>query len=234
MTPDTYLYLDFYQFAALEPYEYIQGLDMAYNIYSYNTTSGLDEQYHMYIIGMQGNSWTEYVWEREDLEWKLFPRILAVAEIGWTQNEVKNWPRFLSNYAVHQKEVLKYMAVVDAGFQLGTIVQWKSGDLKSDKWVSVEFPLDGAVEATFVYTGGNDWHMKNVKFLFDGAVVGHDDHEGIVSEEAKDLCQVEKFLSRQKWCVRMETTARALFTFTASKLQMMRKLKSKGKITIIN
>lgn len=40
--------------------------------------------------------------------------------------------------------------------------------------------------------------MKNVKFLFDGAVVGHDDHEGIVSEEAKDLCQVEKFLSRQK------------------------------------
>ncbi|KAK8888357.1 hypothetical protein M9Y10_039425 [Tritrichomonas musculus] len=135
---------------------YIQGLDMAYNIYSYNTTSGLDEQYHMYIIGMQGNSWTEYVWEREDLEWKLFPRILAVAEIGWTQNEVKNWPRFLSNYAVHQKEVLKYMAVVDAGFQLGTIVQWKSGDLKSDKWVSVEFPLDGAVEATFVYTGGND------------------------------------------------------------------------------
>lgn len=46
MTPDTYLYLDFYQFAALEPYEYIQGLDTAYNIYSYNTTSALDEQHH--------------------------------------------------------------------------------------------------------------------------------------------------------------------------------------------
>lgn len=202
MTPDTYLYLDFYQFAALEPYEYIRGLDTAYNIYSYNPTSGLDEQYHKYIIGVQGNLWTEYVWEREDLEWKLFPRILAVAEIGWTQNEVKNWPRFLSNYAVHQKEVLKNMAVVDAGFQLGTIGQWKSGELKSDKWVSVEFPLDGClnqkgtVEAAFVYTGGNDCHVKNVKFLFDGAVVGHDDHEGVVSEEAKD--STYKFVTDKK------------------------------------
>ena len=192
MTPDTHLYLDFYQFAALEPYEYIRGLLTCYNIYHYNPTEGLDEKYHKFILGVQGNLWSEYVWEREDLEWKLFPRILAVSEIAWSQLDQKNWYNFLVSYAVHQKDVLSNMGLVDAGIQFGKLGDWKAGELSKNKWVSVDFPVDdclnqkGTFEAAFVYKSGSESSVKNVKLLFDGAVVAEDDHEGVVKESSED------------------------------------------------
>lgn len=75
MSPNSHVYLDYLQFAAPEQYEYLGGLT-SYKIYHYNPTDGLDEQYHEYIIRIQGNLWTE----RTDCQYKIFPRCLAVAE----------------------------------------------------------------------------------------------------------------------------------------------------------
>ena len=69
-------------------------------------TDGIEEEYKHFILRVQGNMWSEYVWERTDLQYKIFPRLLSVAEVGWTNPEHKDWPRFLMNYAAHHKEVL--------------------------------------------------------------------------------------------------------------------------------
>ncbi len=44
--------------------------------------------------GVQGTFWTEHVSDREYLEYLLLPRLLAVAEAGWTPQSLKNWPDF--------------------------------------------------------------------------------------------------------------------------------------------
>lgn len=190
MSPNTNLYLDYWQFAAPEPYEYIGGLVTAYNIYHYEPTAGLDEQYHKNILGIQGNLWSEYVWERSDCQYKLFPRILSVAETAWSDVDQRDWPRFMMFYTNHHKDALAAMGVVDAGLQYGTLGKWDAGELPESKWVSVEFPVDdclnqkGTIEAGFVYRSGMDTKVRNVKFLFDGAVVAEDNHEGLVAEFA--------------------------------------------------
>ena len=151
-------------------------------------TDGIEEEYKHFILRVQGNMWSEYVWERTDLQYKIFPLLLSVAEVGWTNPEHKDWPRFLMNYAAHHKEVLAQLGVVDAVMQVGTIGEWKSGELTKDKWISIEFPVEnclnkvGIVEAAFVYKSGVECKVKNVKFLFNGAVVAQDNHEGVISD----------------------------------------------------
>lgn len=190
LSPSPYLYLDYYQFAAAEQYEYFGSFLNCYKIHSYDPLSGLEEQYHKHILGVQGNIWSAYIWSRDELQYKTFPRCLSVAEIAWAEVENKNWLRFLNQYANHENDVLHYLGVVDAGMQYGNIGSWKKGDLTENKWILCEFPVDnclnakGHIEAAFINKGGeSDCHVKNVKFLFDSVVVAEDDHESVVSDD---------------------------------------------------
>ena len=47
------------------------------------------------IIGGQGCMWTEYFPTVEKLEYAVFPRMSAIAEVYWSDKRVKNWPGFL-------------------------------------------------------------------------------------------------------------------------------------------
>ncbi|OHT14321.1 Beta-hexosaminidase [Tritrichomonas foetus] len=190
MTPNSHLYLDYWQFAAPEPYEYLCCYTSTQNVYTYNPTDGIDEKYQHHIIGVQANLWTEYVWEREDLEWKFFPRALALAETAWCQHDDKSWTRFMHDYATLGKHQLAALGIHEAGLQYGTQGTWASGDFTANKWVTIEFPVDeclnqkGHIECAFIHTAGDhDFHVKNVKLLYAGAEAGSDSHEAIVRAE---------------------------------------------------
>lgn len=45
---------------------------------------------------MQGNIWNEYMQSDERRDYQAFPRAVALAETGWTQNNRKNWNSFRS------------------------------------------------------------------------------------------------------------------------------------------
>lgn len=63
----------------------------------YNTTPftpGSLSSHKDLCFGVQGTFWTERVSDREYLEWLALPRLLAIAEIGWTPQENKNWESF--------------------------------------------------------------------------------------------------------------------------------------------
>ncbi|MDB5475641.1 MAG: Beta-N-acetylhexosaminidase [Phenylobacterium sp.] len=49
-----------------------------------------------HILGLQGNVWTEHVRTEAQLEAMAFPRILAVAETGWSAPNRKDWTGFLN------------------------------------------------------------------------------------------------------------------------------------------
>lgn len=57
--------------------------------------------------GVQGTFWTERVSDREYMEWLALPRLLAIAEIGWTPQAKKNWTSFRKRMSL-DRELLDY------------------------------------------------------------------------------------------------------------------------------
>ncbi len=67
------------------------------NTYEYvpvpNNVVGTERE-KKYYYGVQGTFWCEHVSEPEHLEYLALPRLMAVAEAGWTPQSRKNWTSF--------------------------------------------------------------------------------------------------------------------------------------------
>ena len=90
------MYLDHYQGdSKLEPVS-IGGYTTLEKTYSYNplpdTLATMGKA--AYVLGVQGNCWAEYMYNEAVRDYRSFPRIIAVAEIGWTNNERKDYADF--------------------------------------------------------------------------------------------------------------------------------------------
>lgn len=97
MTPGAYCYLDSYQDAPATQPEAISGYLPLEKVYSYNPVpDSLINAIGPFIKGIQGNLWTEYIPTAQHAEYMLYPRTLAIAEIGWTPQENREWPHFYS------------------------------------------------------------------------------------------------------------------------------------------
>lgn len=55
------------------------------------------------IRGIQANIWTEVIVDEQQLDFKLFPRIAALAEAAWTKSETKNVAEFNNRLKSHFK-----------------------------------------------------------------------------------------------------------------------------------
>ena len=56
----------------------------------------LEPEKAKHILGTQGNVWTEYMYTPEIAEYRIYPRIIALAEVGWTDKNKKNFSDFLA------------------------------------------------------------------------------------------------------------------------------------------
>ena len=54
------------------------------------------------VIGVEGPLWAETVIRAEDYESMAFPRAIAVAEVGWSDQQSRNWPGFRRRIAMHE------------------------------------------------------------------------------------------------------------------------------------
>jgi len=52
-----------------------------------------DQRHH--ILGLQANVWTEHIRTEQRVEYMTFPRAAAVAEVGWSAPERRDWSGFL-------------------------------------------------------------------------------------------------------------------------------------------
>lgn len=79
-------------------------LDDAYNWDPSNYVQDItDDQ----IIGIEAPLWTETIETTKDIEYMVFPRLLAYAEIGWSQAEKKDWEGFKSRLKFQLKKLDK-------------------------------------------------------------------------------------------------------------------------------
>ena len=55
------------------------------------------------IKGVQATFWTEHVGSNEYLEYLALPRLICVAEAGWTPQDKKDWKNFRQRLTSHTK-----------------------------------------------------------------------------------------------------------------------------------
>lgn len=103
------MYLDTYQSdPKIEPVS-IGGYTTLEKVYNYNPTpdtlvaTGKDK----FIQGVQCNLWSEYMYNTDIMEYRIYPRILALAEIGWSplnRKDYKDFERRIDNALVRLDE----------------------------------------------------------------------------------------------------------------------------------
>ncbi len=106
LSPGGYCYLDGYQDDPHTQRESIGGYLPLEKVYSYVPGSDLPENERQKITGVQANLWAEYIPTCEHAETMLYPRALAIAEIGWNGTKTKDYPEFRQR-ALQQIEELR-------------------------------------------------------------------------------------------------------------------------------
>lgn len=102
MTPDSYCYLNYYQGDPANEPMAIGGYTTLEKVYSYDPTpASLNLAEQKYILGAQGNMWTEYIDSGKLLEYMLFPRLCALSEVVWSPKAVKNFVDFRTRLNKH-------------------------------------------------------------------------------------------------------------------------------------
>jgi len=113
MTPGTHCYFDYYQEAEdkriEEPITGSVRFTTVEKVYNYEPIpEGLTDEEAKYILGAQGNVWTEYMPTYDIVEYKVLPRMTALSEVVWSSKESKDWNSFHSRL---QKMVRRYDAL---------------------------------------------------------------------------------------------------------------------------
>ena len=94
MTPGDWCYFDHSQ-NKNEDSITIGGYTPLEKVYGYEPVpASLNATHARHVLGAQGNVWTEYMRYPSKVEYMIFPRMAALAEVLWTPKEKKNWKDF--------------------------------------------------------------------------------------------------------------------------------------------
>ena len=181
---DSYTYLD-YNYSSIS-------LHKAYHFDP--IIPGLEPQYHSAIKGFGCQMWGEWIPTVERMESRVYPRIAAFAEVGWTELDRKNWDGF--NYRMtkqskkwdllgihYAKDQLEKPSATDF-FNHVKIGEWKPAQIKGD-FQAVEWSLGdrvkntGEIEVVMLYKkGAKGIDIQSVALYEDGNEVAKDSHTG--------------------------------------------------------
>lgn len=95
MTPSGWLYMDRYPGDSKLLPVTIGGYLTLEKVYNYDPIPekiAEDKKHH--ILGAQANVWTEYKYDGEGMEYDIYPRVIALAELDWTPKDRKDYKDF--------------------------------------------------------------------------------------------------------------------------------------------
>ncbi|WP_439152238.1 glycoside hydrolase family 20 protein [Winogradskyella sp.] len=106
MTPTSHCYFDYYQSDNEDEPLAIGGFLPLEKVYNFNPIpEELTKEEANYVLGAQGNIWTEYMPTDDQVEYMAFPRILAMSEVLWSQPNRKNYDDFVQRLEKFHKRL---------------------------------------------------------------------------------------------------------------------------------
>ena len=161
MTPGKYCYLDAFQDAPNTQPMAIGGYLTLEKVYSFEPVpDSLSTKEAELILGVQGNVWTEYIPTPEHFEYMIYPRILALAEIGWSPSGGKKWDNF------HTRALQAVNILREQGYNPFPLEK-EIGD-KPESYQKVNHLAIGK-KVTYANLYSNHYAAQGEKTLVDGA-----------------------------------------------------------------
>ena len=173
MTPTTHVYFDYYQSSNENEPLAIGGLLPLEKVYNFNPMpEELNEEEQKYVIGAQGNLWSEYIPTAKKAEYMVFPRLCAMAEVCWTADEYKDYSDFAErldhhfgrldgwdiNYAKHLYDpILQKKILPNGNLEVSLFNQGPQNDIR------YRFDGNEPTEVDPLYTGALELD-KNAEF----------------------------------------------------------------------
>ena len=123
MTPNPYTYFDYtYHTTPTE------------KVYSYDpAATEFTPALAQHILGVQASMWTHIAVTEEAIDYQIYPRLLALAEVAWTPQRLREWSDFSSRATAHfprlQSLGIKYCDASEPGKKLGA---WQASDLTGE------------------------------------------------------------------------------------------------------
>lgn len=110
LSPYSHVYIDFMQVPVDktiidEPYyggwgdNHVNTIEEVYSLNPVASLAGKEE----FCMGVQGNMWTETCNDKEELEYQMLPRLLALSETGWLPAAEKKWGSFYNRLQTHDE-----------------------------------------------------------------------------------------------------------------------------------
>ncbi|MCC6240227.1 MAG: beta-N-acetylhexosaminidase [Phycisphaerales bacterium] len=124
MTPHKRCYLNFHQsqdkkFEPMAVWEDVLTLEQTYTFEP--VPAELNEQQRKHVLGLQGNIWTECIADPKHLQYMMFPRLSALSEVAWSQDQRRNLADFCQRMRQMQFRLdvldIRYRAI-DTGKQM--------------------------------------------------------------------------------------------------------------------
>lgn len=153
MSPVSSLYLDYLQTASADEPPGRPALVELRSVYAFEPVpAALAKDKRKHILGLQANVWTEHMRTFARVEHALFPRVAAVAEIGWSAPAVRGYDGFLDRLPA---QLQRYRA-------LGI------GHAKTPFEVRIDADEDRAARAATV-TLSNPLGYDDIRYTTDGS-----------------------------------------------------------------
>jgi hexosaminidase len=106
LTPQSHCYFDHYQSENENEPLAIGGFLPLEKVYHFNPIpTELNKEESKYVLGAQGNVWTEYLSTPEKVEYMVFPRAIALSEAIWSLSVHKNYDDFINRLEIFNKRL---------------------------------------------------------------------------------------------------------------------------------
>lgn len=106
MAPHSHCYLNNSQCLRDDPFQYTGGRITLEKCYSFDPCEGIPDELRGRILGGQCCNWTEFTWNEYDLEWKMWPRACAIAEVLWTGDAKPGFDDFKRRIVPHRRRLV--------------------------------------------------------------------------------------------------------------------------------
>ena len=107
--PTSYCYFDYRQGLAEDPFPYLGGHVPLDKVYRFDVLEGVDAEARKNVVGGQCCNWGEKTPNVTMLEWKLWPRALALSEALWTYPDPakRDFAEFSQRAAAHRLRLIR-------------------------------------------------------------------------------------------------------------------------------
>ena len=150
-----------------------------------------NNDYTNYIIGVQGNTWAEYIPSIRNMQFKTFPRLCAVAETDWTPKNLKSFSNFMTRLVAHEQRLTQMGINYNPESVPPAIGSWIPSQISTnftslawDITTNVVFNatngvLGGEIDVSFCWkSGANGLNISWAALEENGVELDRDTHDG--------------------------------------------------------